>query len=116
MSSNEVLAARLVLDTLDGLPGMCREGFREFSERAGTSACLAPILQNIYGAQLLCSLEDADFHSSLRAIMFGGTFRQVCSGRSPTNGPGVTRADAIPPLPPPLSGRSSAWHAFCSSW
>ncbi|WZN59113.1 hypothetical protein HKI87_01g06380 [Chloropicon roscoffensis] len=77
MSSNEVLAARLVLDTLDGLSGMCREGFREFSERAGTSACLAPILQNIYGAQLLCSLEDADFHSSLRAIMFGGTFRQV---------------------------------------
>ena len=76
ISSDEVLAASLVLDTFHKLPDL--EKFRKLSKRLKIASCLSLVLECVYGGQFDLSAEDVSKGSvALRHVIFGGTFEQV---------------------------------------
>ena len=78
ISSDEVLAASLVLDTFHKVPESLFDKLRKLSKRPKIASCLSLVLECVYGGQFDLSAEDVSKGSvALRHIIFGGTFEQV---------------------------------------
>ena len=77
ITSDEVLAANLVLDTLSCLPREAPRGFSKLSEATQPAPWLSLMLQRVYGGLFCLSVADTERGEALRNAMFGGTHEQV---------------------------------------
>ncbi|QDZ21943.1 hypothetical protein HOP50_06g44840 [Chloropicon primus] len=77
ISSDEVLAASLVLNTFHRQQATHPAGFGKLSEKANIAPCLSLILEYVYGEKHELSLSDVEGGQALRDIIFRGTFGQA---------------------------------------